>query len=723
MSDAITRLNAALEGRYAIERELGDGEIKATAKPRNTKEVKMDSRTRLLGTLAFVGMFAAAPIHAVQLHDAAQSGDIEQVRRLVSLGADLETRNETGATALMLASQNGHGETASLLLSNGADVNVKADDGVTALIVAALYGHAEVVSLLLSSGAEVNAELNGGGTALYASSQNGHAEVVSLLLSSGAEVNAERNDGRTPLYVASQEGRAEVVSLLLSNGADVNMEITGGATPLFVASEYGHAEIVSPLLSNGADVNAQASNGATALMMASQAGHIETVRLLLSNGVDVNAQADRDVTALFLASLYGQAEIVSLLLSNGADVNMEADDGMTAIRIAQREGHEGIVEMLQATPEVLVSSNVAASQVDEQVDSVSGAVEDLERLIESGSAEADQIIPRIESMIIESIRQQGAGDRFVLDFQPQGQNSGSVTLEGRGELMVMNFEFPGDRASVSGGLPSPPLGDGSVWRFHNSVVLSPNTAIDGKGGKYNRLTFALIEGMGLMYLRGWGDVLLSGEEPVHLGQERSGPVGGSNASIGQVNNTTNNTDSPFIAASRASSAKITGEFQGVSFEAYARSDGGLRFSAAGGSGTLRNEGNEVIAEGGLATVDQALMIRGNRDASFYHVARTQAFADDDFADQAVEGFAAVQLSESSRWTLKDDDFRFLLELPHGLGTPLIVPNLDRSLARASIITLPEGTVSLWGFAITVESENGTVTFARGKPHRGVGSYL
>ena len=123
----------------------------------------------------------------------------------------------------------------------------------------------------------------------------------------------------------------------------------------------------------------------------------------------------------------------------------------------------------------------------------------------------------------------------------------------------------------------------------------------------------------------------------------------------------------------------------------------------------------MIAEGGLATVDQALMIRGNRDASFYHVARTQAFADDDFADQAVEGFAAVQLSESSRWTLKDDDFRFLLELPHGLGTPLIVPNLDRSLARASIITLPEGTVSLWGFAITVESENGTVTFARGNP--------
>ncbi len=30
MSDAVTRLNAALEGRYAIERELGEGGMAAT---------------------------------------------------------------------------------------------------------------------------------------------------------------------------------------------------------------------------------------------------------------------------------------------------------------------------------------------------------------------------------------------------------------------------------------------------------------------------------------------------------------------------------------------------------------------------------------------------------------------------------------------------------------------------------------------------------------------
>ncbi len=33
MSDAVTRLNAALEGRYAIERELGEGGMACAYRP------------------------------------------------------------------------------------------------------------------------------------------------------------------------------------------------------------------------------------------------------------------------------------------------------------------------------------------------------------------------------------------------------------------------------------------------------------------------------------------------------------------------------------------------------------------------------------------------------------------------------------------------------------------------------------------------------------------
>ena len=54
-SDPITRLNAALEGRYRIEREIGEGGMEATirfwvdadAAPRDVKEIVFRSALRL----------------------------------------------------------------------------------------------------------------------------------------------------------------------------------------------------------------------------------------------------------------------------------------------------------------------------------------------------------------------------------------------------------------------------------------------------------------------------------------------------------------------------------------------------------------------------------------------------------------------------------------------------------------------------------------------------
>ena len=53
-----------------------------------------------------------------------------------------------------------------ILLKAGAEVNTKDKMGATALMVAAQNGHIEIVYTLLKVGAEVNAKYNEGGTAL-----------------------------------------------------------------------------------------------------------------------------------------------------------------------------------------------------------------------------------------------------------------------------------------------------------------------------------------------------------------------------------------------------------------------------------------------------------------------------------------------------------------------------------------------------------------------------
>ena len=142
------------------------------------------------------------------------------------------------------------------LLRSGADVNTAQGDGMTALHWAAERGDAKLAGVLIYSGANVNAGTRiGSYTPLHLASRGGHGEVVAALLRAKANPNAATtNSGAVPLHLAAVAGNADVVAALVKSGADVNAkEESWGQTPLIFAASRGQVEAIRVLLEAGAD--------------------------------------------------------------------------------------------------------------------------------------------------------------------------------------------------------------------------------------------------------------------------------------------------------------------------------------------------------------------------------------------------------------------------------------------------------------------------------------
>ncbi len=86
---------------------------------------------------------------------AALLGDLEAAETLIKRGASVNTKDERGRTALMVAIEEGWAGTAwtEFLISSGAEPNLLDADGDSALDLARFHRRSDVADVLLASGA------------------------------------------------------------------------------------------------------------------------------------------------------------------------------------------------------------------------------------------------------------------------------------------------------------------------------------------------------------------------------------------------------------------------------------------------------------------------------------------------------------------------------------------------------------------------------------------
>ena len=352
----------------------------------------MGGHRRWFGRAAMVGVLAAAgsgtatasPDNVVE---AAKQRDGAAVRTLVEQGADVNTPQPDGATALHWAAHWDDLETVRLLVAARANVNAANEYGVTPLALAAADAGPGLVEFLLQAGANPNVALPSGETPLMTATRVHAPAVVMALIARGADVNAqERSHGQTALMWAFARGHIDIARALIEQGADIHARSDSGFTPLLFAARHGDLEAVRLLLAQGADVNETAEDGSSVLHVATVRAHVELAELLLARGADPNAEGpgytplhwaagtwDSVTTNEYLESppqtvgwskewqtllgVHGAAkhDLITALLAHGADPNRRHTQPPPRFGYTFQTGGVTGGDLLGATPFVLAA--------------------------------------------------------------------------------------------------------------------------------------------------------------------------------------------------------------------------------------------------------------------------------------------------------------------------------------------------------------------------------
>lgn len=134
----------------------------------------------------------------------------------------------------------------------GESINSRDNHGASALLIAAKADNISVLRFLLENDANPNmTEKSTGRTPLMAACDLGNGNMVRLLLERKADANHKDRQGESPLMKAARIGAADVVKILIAAGADVNLTDYAGHTALWHAQDARHAPIARLIADSG----------------------------------------------------------------------------------------------------------------------------------------------------------------------------------------------------------------------------------------------------------------------------------------------------------------------------------------------------------------------------------------------------------------------------------------------------------------------------------------
>lgn len=311
---------------------------------------------------------SAGPDSESPLSLAACQNQIDFVQLYLANGGDACYIMENGSTALVQSMNKVVGiKVLEIMLAAGADPNTKNGEGTTALFQAIQANRVDLMTVLLDHGANPN--LPGPKHPLWPSTYKPKAlqlllargadhkktpgvmelaaslkklESVKILVEAGVSPNIRKDGVYTPLCSAIRDNSADIVSYLLENGADPNFK--SAEYPAFKCITHKRIHFLPQLVSAGADLHKPKGIMETAV----QFNDKDAILYLLDQGVNPNDRTpEGGHTALTTAIRENRGELVDLLLSRGADPAIRGQDWPLCMAVKQPSI---LRKLLAATP-------------------------------------------------------------------------------------------------------------------------------------------------------------------------------------------------------------------------------------------------------------------------------------------------------------------------------------------------------------------------------------
>eukprot|EP00698_Gefionella_okellyi_P025857 TRINITY_DN9632_c0_g1_i1.p1 TRINITY_DN9632_c0_g1~~TRINITY_DN9632_c0_g1_i1.p1 ORF type:complete len:1005 (-),score=178.88 TRINITY_DN9632_c0_g1_i1:44-3058(-) len=326
------------------------------------------------------------------LHIAVRRGAFDVAKLLVAAGAELEARNNEGATPVLVAARAKQLKTLqALVVQLGADPMSRDNAGrtardwlpeidqwvaemqeemaemrkirayhhkrlsvVTNLLSASCSSQLQSAQAALEQGAEIDAVDEHGRSSLFWAVLRQDTDLVSLLCQNSARHDLVDSNGDSPLTLALTQKNIRtssfILNCLLEHGiGDVNQANGAGKTPLLLATEALLPDVVRLLLAKGASHICRDEQGRTPLLVALSRNSTPLTQQLIAGGAQVNVSASgSNQSPLHLCCANDNVTLVSVLLSHGAIVNAVDDEQVTPLMIAVQKELPNIVEILIA---------------------------------------------------------------------------------------------------------------------------------------------------------------------------------------------------------------------------------------------------------------------------------------------------------------------------------------------------------------------------------------